>query len=469
MSREGQLAKNTVILTIGKLCTQFVSFMLLPLYTSVLSTEEYGTFDLLCTYWTLLLPIVGAQLDQGLFRFLFDCRDEKKKQRSLFTTVLCIDIRNALIFGLLAIVLQVFLKIHYGAYVILIVFAYSITNLLLQFERGLGDTVTYSIASFISAFSTIVLNIVTILIYSMGTEGLLIATLASQIITALFLIFHRKIWNYFSISQYDKSIAKRVEAYSLPLIPNSISWWMVSASDRLVINMFLGAAANGIYTVSNKFPNVFISFYNIFVLSWTENVTRFFNDVDRDEYLSKMITQMYNLFSAACFGIVACMPFVFTWIVNDNYAESYNQIPILMYAMLFRVLVGLYSAIFVAQKQSKLVMYTAIGAGIINIVTNLLLVNYIGLYAASASTLIAFAVMFIIRYYTINKTMSLKISAKSWWASGALCIFATITYYSNNVILHLITLLLTVIYGIYFNQEFCLAIVKKARTLLKIH
>ena len=47
MSRKTELAKNTAILTVGKLCTQCISFFLLPLYTAILSTEEYGTFDLL--------------------------------------------------------------------------------------------------------------------------------------------------------------------------------------------------------------------------------------------------------------------------------------------------------------------------------------------------------------------------------------------------------------------------------------
>ena len=72
MSRKTELAKNTAILTVGRLCTQCISFFLLPLYTAILSTEEYGTFDLLVTYSTLLLPLVNWQLDQGLFRFMLD-------------------------------------------------------------------------------------------------------------------------------------------------------------------------------------------------------------------------------------------------------------------------------------------------------------------------------------------------------------------------------------------------------------
>lgn len=93
---------------------------------------------------------------------------------------------------------------------------------------------------------------------------------------------------------------------------------------------------------------------------------------------------------SACFGIVACMPFVFPILINEKYVAGYDQILILMYAMLFRVLVGLYSCIYVAQKNAKKIAYTSISAAIINITVNLILINKIKIFAASISTLVAF-------------------------------------------------------------------------------
>ena len=64
MSRKTELAKNTAILTFGKACTQCISFFFASLYTAILSTEDYGIYDLFVTYSTLLLPLVNWQLDQ---------------------------------------------------------------------------------------------------------------------------------------------------------------------------------------------------------------------------------------------------------------------------------------------------------------------------------------------------------------------------------------------------------------------
>lgn len=112
MSRKTELAKNTAILTVGKLCTQCISFFLLPLYTAILSTEEYGTFDLLVTYSTLLLPLVNWQLDQGLFRFMLDYRGNKEEQGKLFSTLLLSSTIQSIIYIILFVCVEPFLKIQ---------------------------------------------------------------------------------------------------------------------------------------------------------------------------------------------------------------------------------------------------------------------------------------------------------------------------------------------------------------------
>lgn len=96
-------------------------------------------------------------------------------------------------------------------------------------------------------------------------------------------------------------------------------------------------------------------------------------------------------------------------LINEKYVAGYDQILILMYAMLFRVLVGLYSCIYVAQKNAKKIAYTSISAAIINITVNLILINKIKIFAASISTLVAFFSMFIIRYIDVNKTVHMRI------------------------------------------------------------
>ena len=453
MSRQKDLAKNTAILTVGKVCTQCISFFLLPLYTAILSAEDYGTFDLFVTYATLLLPLINWQLDQGLFRFMLDYRSNKDEQKKLFSTLLLSSTVQNIIYVVLFICIEPFLKVENAYFLLLYVVLQVYNALFLQFVRGLGYSIKYTIASFISASATTVLNVIALVFLRMGLQGLFVSTLTAQLLTLVYLVISSRSWEYFSLKNARIGTFKRVGTYSIPLIPNNLAWWVVNASDRTIISHFLGTAANGIYSVANKFPNVFINFYNILNLSWTETVSLHYNDEDRDEFLTDTMTSLVKLFVAACLGIVACMPFVFPIMVNAKYSAAYNQILILMYAMLFRVLVGLYSCVYVAQKNAKKIAYTSISAAIINITVDLLLINKIQVFAASLSTLIAFLSMFIVRYIDVNKTVHMRIKKPIAIGSILLSIMLVGTYYCNNKVIQFVALCITALYAVVTNMD----------------
>lgn len=454
MGRKKELAKNTAILTVGKFLTKFVSFILLPLYTSLLTTEDYGAFDLLVTYGTLLLPVVNWQFDQGLFRFMIDDRSNKELHKRLFSTLMGSSILQVILYTIIYLIIAPFLHIENAYFLLIYVIEHVIFALLHQFVRGLGGSVKYTVASFLSTSVTTVLNVLTLVVLKMGLQGMYVSTLIGMLISILYLIFTTNCWRYFSFKSMHFSVFKEVSGYSIPLIPNNLAWWVVNASDRLVIKKFIDLAANGVYAVANKFPNIFIQFYNILNLSWTETVSLHFNDEDRDEFLTETMTSMFKLFSTACFMLTALMPFIYPIMVpNETYSEGYNHILILMYAMLFRVMVGLYSCVYVAQKRAKKIAATSVMAAIINLGVDLLLVGKIKIYAASLSTLIAFAVMAIIRYIDINREVKMRIRPKVALGCLAIGLINLASYYCGIRIVQAGVLLMTAAFAVIFNID----------------
>lgn len=453
MQREKALAKNTAILMFGKICTQCISFLLLPLYTSVLDTAEYGTFDIMITYSMLVLPIVNLQFDQGLFRFMLEHRGKNNKITNIFSSIFLSCIIQTAAYNVLLIILNFIHPVENIQFLMIYVSLQVFVSIMLQFSRGLGKSTCYAIASFISAVSTVVFNVIALVFLNKGVYGLFAASILGQVVTIIYLSFNNKIWKYVSIHEFKFSTIKEVSQYSLPLIPNNLAWWVVNVSDRLVIKYFLGIASNGIFTVASKFPNVFINFYNIVNLSWTESVSLHFTDEDRDVFLSEMMTVFFKLFSTCCFLIISLMPFVFPVLVNWKYKESYNQIYILMMAMLFRVMVGLYSCVYIAEKKSKKVATTSITAAVINLTLDILLMRKIGLYAASVSSLIAFMSMFVIRYFDINRSIRMKIESKTLFLALTLGVLLGIIYYSENIVIQFIGFIIVCIYSILTNKD----------------
>lgn len=159
MSKKNKLLKNTFIIAIGNICTKCITFFLLPLYTSILSTEEYGNVDLISTYTSLLIIILTLQFEQGVFRFLIDSRGDTEKQNKNISTVIFSILAVNIIFVILFLPILKFIKYEYTSYLILISVIGSFMTVVLQIPRGLGDNTTYAIASCINGSTQVVLNV----------------------------------------------------------------------------------------------------------------------------------------------------------------------------------------------------------------------------------------------------------------------------------------------------------------------
>lgn len=452
MSRKKDLAKNTIILTFGRICTQFVSFLLLPLYTAILEPEVYGIADLFNSYIYLIIPLVSLMLDQGLFRFLLECRENEKRKKVLLSTVLLINCVEILVYVIIYIFIQRFIGSQYKIFLLIDVAVNILLNTFLQFSRGIGKNGIYAVSSFLSASMTVVFNVITLVFLRMGAWGLFISTVLGRVIALITTILLLKTWKYFGIKEFSKEEAKRLMKYSLPFIPNQLSWWVMSVSDRTIISWFLNVAANGLYSVANKFSSIYITFYNIFNLSWTESVSLHINDKDSEEFLENTINTMFKLFYAVCIGIIAYMPLVFPLLINKQYNQAYAQVPILMIAVLFQVIVGLYSVIYVALKKSTEIAKTSFWAAVINICVDVALIKFIGLYAASISTLVAYAAMSVYRYFHIKKYVNVPLHKKSVYLFTT--VIVCISYYYNNVIMNMLMALGVTIFAIVSNKKF---------------
>ena len=118
MGKKKELIKNTFIIFLGKFCTQFLSFFLLPIYTGYLTSSQYGTVDLITTYITLFVPIISLQLEMAIFRELVDVRNNESKQKEIITSApYSIFIQFSMVLFVFLIISIIF-EIPYGPYIL---------------------------------------------------------------------------------------------------------------------------------------------------------------------------------------------------------------------------------------------------------------------------------------------------------------------------------------------------------------
>lgn len=459
MSRGNELAKNTLIISIGKMSTQFVSFLLLPLYTSRLSTTEYGNVDLFITYISLLLPVVTLLIDQGAFRYMLDAMEDKKKINEIISSSFVVIIIQCIIFTTVYVIIQGFIPSDYKIFILLNLIATVFSNLVLQYSRGLRDLFTYSMGSFLTTVITILFNVIFIAGFNMGAIGMFLATFFGNVFCFLFIFLKKRIYIHFSVKAININIIKKMLSYSMPLVPNQLSMWIINSSNRTIVTLFLGVSANGVLAISNKFSTVITTFFNIFYLSWSETVVTHFNDEDRDLFISSMISTIFRLFACISLMIIAIMPFAFPFLVNEEFAKAYYQIPIYILATLCNILVGELGAIYVVTKKTKELAKSTIFSAIINIMTHLALIQFIGLYAAAIATFLGYGIIMIYRIIDVKKYMDIKYDKMMFVNIIFLSLISMFVYYSKITEIQIVWILVIVSYSIISNKQILTSII----------
>ena len=467
MNKKKQLAKNTIIILFGRVCTQLISFFLLPLYTSYLTTKDYGLVDLIQTYVTLLVPIITLELEMSIFRYLIDSRSDDKNTKKLISNNFYVLGISLFIFSILYILVTCFITLPFRWLILVDIIVCVLSGNFLQVARGFGKTVDYSVSCILTGLTTVISNIILICHFKMGAEGMIISMALANFICSLYLFIRLKLWNKISFKLVDKKLLKDMFKYSIPLIPNGVSWWIVNVSDRTIIKILLNTGANGIYAVSNKFPTIISSLTGVFNLSWSESAALHVNSPDRDEFFSDVFNTIMKLFTAMGVGMIACMPFVFPLLINSKFNDAYNYIPYLVLGSVFNVAICLYSQVYLAKKLSKQVASTAILGAIINIAINVVFIKSIGLYAAAISTAISYFVMMVYRHIDLKKYVSIKVEKKLIIYTILIFSFSIILYYQNNLILNIINLVVVCLYAFLLNRKFLFKSLKTVTSKIK--
>ena len=404
MSRGAELAKNTGIIALGTFLPKLAAFVTLPILTGLLTKEEYGTYDLVTVMVSLLLPALTLQIKAAAFRFLVDARDDKQTQSRIVVSILALAVPVSIVALLvLFFVLSRSIDPTVSSLVCLYYLADLFSGTFRQVARGLGRNINYSMSAVLSAAGKLVFAVVMVWWARLGLVGAVIALAMSSTVSALYLFYRLSLAKVIAAGTVDKTLLKQMISYSWPLVPNEISLWVIQMSNRLIITAFMGIAANAVFAVATKIPQLISLGQSAFTLAWQENASLAIKDEDASEYYSDMFKTMYGLQAGVLGLVVAFAPLLFQLLIRGDYGEAFPHIPILCLGIFFSSMSTFLGGIYVAHMASKAVGATTTAAAAVSVVLCLLLIRPIGLYAASVSTAISYLLLMVFRMYDVRK------------------------------------------------------------------
>lgn len=460
MSREGKLAKNTLILAVGTFFPKLAIFIALPILTGHLTKESLGVYDLIITLVALVMPLATVQIQSAAFRFLIETKDESEKSyiiTNILTFVTIMAFVAVVVVLLVAKSQPLIIRIEIGLYYLFDIYA----NVNRQIIRGLSDNILYAISSIISGIGQMVLLIITIVVMNAGLSGCIASLAIAEFLSMLFLFIKGNIYRHIDIKKFNVKKTKELLDYSWPMVPNSLSQWVIHTSDRLVITGFLGIASNAVYSVAYKIPSILSLAQTTFNLSWQESATISVQDSDSKKYYESMFSTLFNIVAGIMGVLIGLTPVLFSIFVRGDYREAYNQIPILFMGMFFLCLSTYWGGIFVALKDTKAVSSTTIIAAVINLSIDLLTVKQIGLYAGSISSLVAYFAMCILRARKLNKKMKINYPIKHIAIILLILIVQCFMCFKQDMLLNVFNFIIGVVLFFVINIKTIKSVLKK--------
>lgn len=399
-----------MIFALGTFGSKAIVFLMLPVFTRVLTQADYGKIDIITTSISLLLPLVTLNIVEAVFRFTLDKGTMEQKQ-AIFSSALTIGTA-----GFLFLLLFIPVFIHFGvsgsllaAFLILFYLdiIHGVTKVLVRAEQKLK---LFAMSDIIHTAVFASMGILLVAILRLGVIGYLLSQIIAVTVSTVVLFLFGSVGKYVIVSAVRVMQIKEMARYSLPLVPNALAWWIMSASDRYMLAFFLGFSSTGIYAVAHKFPMLLSILNTVFYQAWQISSIDQYNSPERQTFYSNTFRILYTfMFLGTILFSIVLKPFV-TLMTGTGFQESWRFVPFLILGTVFHSFSQFFGVGYLAAKKTGGAFRTSgIGAAA-NIGVNLLLIPIIGIQAASISTAIAFFVMWIARLIETRKYFTVTIN-----------------------------------------------------------
>ncbi len=448
-SKNKNLLKGTGLYAIGTFGTKILSFLIVPLYTYYLLTEEMGVYDLLLSTVQLLTPLITLQISDAAYRWII--REEENYKVYVGNTINVLFVNCSIV----AVLICIFNKYHtipYYGYFIGILISSRFFSSFQKLLRGLKNQRLFVESGLLYTSIFLTLNVIYVCILNKGIIGLFESNIWANVISVVYIVIkERKIKESFFI-KINFPVIVMLLRFSIPLVPNYLNWWVINSSDRYIVAFFLGTSANGILAVAHKFPSLLQTVLNLFNSSWQD-----VSVADTDENLGEYYTKVFKKYAVISLSIlIPLIPFtkVFIYLVmGQNYKSACNYVSFYYLGTVYQSFASFYGVGYLKNKKTSKAFATSVYAAIINAIVNVSTIKIIGLHAAALSTFLGFGIMWLIRERQNREELGIRVCWTEILSLTMITIFICIVSNATNLFVNICTFALGFFFFMCINRK----------------
>lgn len=403
-----EFAKGSGILVASNIVLKAIQFFLLPLYTEYLSPSELGISDTITSFTSFLFPLLVMAFDSAFSAFFYE-EDGKEYTNRVFNTVFFFLLIQGIIpiimtFGSGIISRILFGTSEYSTGVMVALLSVSTNLWYLSFAlltRMENRMRTFALINIFSSTTMIFLNILFVSVLKWGYMALLTS---SCIVNALQIILYLATCKVTIRRSYiDKPLFKKMFKYAVPLIPMTVSTWILNMSDRYMLLYFSGEAEVGIYGIGGRFITVLSVVISGISTAYTSFAFKSHRDENAKEMFSDVVNILFVFLAGICTTVALFGKEIIHIMTSSEYHSSYLLLPPMMFSQLAYALYTFTGYGIAFKKKPQYYFYSVTAGAVVNVILNVLLLPEMGAVGAALTTLIGTVLMLGISYYYSNK------------------------------------------------------------------
>ena len=385
-----------------------LTFLLTPVYTRLVSTEQYGQIRIYESWLLIFIPIMALGLYRGVERAKYDYGERYDEYIS--STSFLTFLSTAAFFVLFLVFyrpVSSFLNLDplLFAIMFLYVLTYTATLFFMQREK---QNMEYKRMALYTVCTMVPAVFLSILLLWWGNRTGRTAQLVDlrmigyygpQIIGGLILIFF--LWRRGRVLT-GKEYWKYGLLYSLPLVPNQLSLQIMNQSDKIMVGKMTGDANAGIFALATT-----ISFIMWVVLEsvWEAWIPWLYTKISLGKK-KEAVKPWYvtaGLFGLLALVLVLTAPELVLILGGEKYAQAAYLVAPMVLGVLYRFVSQIYSAMQNYEKKTYYVAAGTIGAMVLNVILNYVCILKFGYQAAAYTTAFSYFMLLLIQGFLEKK------------------------------------------------------------------
>ena len=395
-----RLAYDILIFFIGTVLAKAIQFILMPLYTSYMTTEAYGIAELTNNLSEFFFPIATLCIYEAAFRYVVDPEFDNNR---IIVAIIKVMVSSFCIGFVIAFVSRELFQYEYAFYLFFISYAYSMRMCIAYYVRGLGLSKVFAMSGVVNAFSLGAFSVIFLVMLETTIKGYLISIGLSYFVTAIYLFLRGKIFKNIDIHIKSKMDLKILFKYSIPLIFFNILYWFTTISGRYILLWFTDSSTAGKYVAAIKIAAVINMVQQAVYAAFQLNASRMYIEQDKETYYSEIM----NLFiSGYCvFGafIVCFTPVLAKLSLKNDFYSASCYLPLIMFAALVNCISSLLGTMYSAYKKTQKIVGVSIVGAMVNIGVGVLLTPSFGIWGVCIASICCYLCQVIYKFIDIAK------------------------------------------------------------------